>query len=40
MFFRRLARRGGIKRIAATIYNDIRMVLKDRLQKVSLSLLA
>ncbi|KAF2451584.1 hypothetical protein P171DRAFT_426091 [Karstenula rhodostoma CBS 690.94] len=28
---RRLARRGGIKRISATVYADVRDVLKDRL---------
>jgi hypothetical protein len=32
---RRLARRGGVKRIAATIYDDIRQALKDRLRTVS-----
>lgn len=32
---RRLARRGGVKRISAGIYNDIRAVLKDRLTMVS-----
>ncbi|KAK7187573.1 histone h4 [Paraphaeosphaeria sporulosa] len=29
---RRLARRGGIKRISATVYHDVRDVLKDRLR--------
>lgn len=33
---RRLARRGGIKRISATVYDDIRVALKDQLTKVSL----
>lgn len=28
---RRLARRGGVKRISASIYNDVRAALKDRL---------
>ncbi|KAF2855706.1 histone-fold-containing protein [Plenodomus tracheiphilus IPT5] len=31
---RRLARRGGIKRISAMVYNDIRQALKDRLTSV------
>ncbi|KAH4017938.1 histone H4 [Parastagonospora nodorum] len=31
---RRLARRGGVKRIAATIYDDIRQALKDRLRSI------
>lgn len=35
MLNRRLARRGGVKRIAATIYDDIRQALKDRLRAVS-----
>jgi hypothetical protein len=34
--FRRLARRGGVKRIAGTIYDDVRKALKDRLQSVRL----
>jgi hypothetical protein len=34
-FHRRLARRGGVKRIAATIYDDVRKALKDRLAAVS-----
>jgi len=34
---RRLARRGGVKRIAATIYDDVRQALKDRLRAVSFS---
>jgi histone H3/H4 len=32
--YRRLARRGGVKRIAATIYADIRLALQDRLRAV------
>ncbi|KAI8942588.1 hypothetical protein NX059_000646 [Plenodomus lindquistii] len=28
---RRLARRGGVKRISATVYDDIRLALKERL---------
>jgi histone H4 len=32
--YRRLARRGGVKRISATIYADIRQALKERLQSV------
>ena len=31
---RRLARRGGVKRISGTVYADIRVALKDRLQNV------
>ncbi|KAF2032686.1 histone-fold-containing protein, partial [Setomelanomma holmii] len=31
---RRLARRGGVKRIAATIYDDVRQALKDRLRSI------
>ncbi|KAJ4390233.1 hypothetical protein N0V85_007432 [Neurospora sp. IMI 360204] len=31
---RRLARRGGVKRISAGIYDDIRAALKDRLQAI------
>ncbi|OAL03879.1 histone-fold-containing protein [Phaeosphaeriaceae sp. SRC1lsM3a] len=31
---RRLARRGGVKRIAATIYEDVRQALKDRLRSI------
>jgi histone H3/H4 len=31
---RRLARRGGVKRIAATIYDDVRQALKERLRAV------
>jgi hypothetical protein len=34
---RRLARRGGVKRIAATIYDDIRQALKDRVTAVGTS---
>ncbi|KAG9553159.1 hypothetical protein KCU71_g9201, partial [Aureobasidium melanogenum] len=29
---RRLARRGGVKRISATIYDEVRFALKDRLK--------
>ncbi|OBW67904.1 MAG: Bet v1-like protein [Aureobasidium pullulans] len=29
---RRLARRGGVKRISATIYDEVRAALKDRLK--------
>jgi hypothetical protein len=32
---RRLARRGGVKRISATIYDDVRAALKQRLEIVS-----
>ncbi|KAL1798736.1 hypothetical protein ACET3X_002773 [Alternaria dauci] len=31
---RRLARRGGVKRIAATIYDDVRQALRERLQRI------
>jgi histone H4 len=31
---RRLARRGGVKRISATIYDDIRAALKARLESI------
>ncbi|PVH95672.1 histone-fold-containing protein [Periconia macrospinosa] len=31
---RRLARRGGIKRISATVYNDVRVILKERLKLI------
>ncbi|KAH8750583.1 histone-fold-containing protein [Diaporthe sp. PMI_573] len=31
---RRLARRGGVKRISAAIYNDVRTALKDRLTMI------
>ncbi|KAK3398554.1 histone-fold-containing protein [Sordaria brevicollis] len=31
---RRLARRGGVKRISAGIYDDIRLALKERLQMI------
>ena len=34
---RRLARRGGVKRISATIYDEVRQALKSRLSDVSLS---
>ncbi|POS74711.1 histone h4-2 [Diaporthe helianthi] len=30
----RLARRGGVKRISAQIYNDVRAALKDRLEMI------
>jgi hypothetical protein len=33
---RRLARRGGVKRISATIYDDVRQALKSRLHDVCL----
>ena len=32
--FRRLARRGGVKRISASIYDEIRAALKARLETV------
>jgi histone H4 len=32
---RRLARRGGVKRISATIYDEVRSALKTRLTVVS-----
>jgi histone H4 len=32
---RRLARRGGVKRISATIYDEVRSALKTRLTMVS-----
>ena len=35
-YFRRLARRGGVKRIAGTIYEETRAQLKKRLEEVSL----
>ncbi|OIW31982.1 histone-fold-containing protein [Coniochaeta ligniaria NRRL 30616] len=31
---RRLARRGGVKRISAMIYNDVRLALKQRLERI------
>ncbi|OAL54321.1 hypothetical protein IQ07DRAFT_676391 [Pyrenochaeta sp. DS3sAY3a] len=31
---RRLARRGGVRRISATIYDDVRQALKERLTRV------
>jgi len=31
---RRLARRGGVKRISGMIYSDIRCVIKDRLKLI------
>jgi hypothetical protein len=34
LFPRRIARRGGVKRISATIYDDVRAALKQRLQEV------
>jgi histone H4 len=34
---RRLARRGGVKRISATIYDEIRGVIKARLTEVCAS---
>lgn len=34
---RRLARRGGVKRISAMIYEDARLAMKNRLELVSLS---
>lgn len=36
--YRRLARRGGVKRISAAIYEDIRYALKEHLTKVRLLL--
>lgn len=33
--YRRLARRGGVKRISAGIYADVRAALKARLETVS-----
>ncbi|KEQ72829.1 histone H4 [Aureobasidium namibiae CBS 147.97] len=33
--FRRLARRGGVKRISATIYEEVRAALKTRLTMVT-----
>jgi histone H4 len=33
--FSRLARRGGVKRISATIYDEVRSALKTRLTLVS-----
>jgi histone H4 len=32
---RRLARRGGVKRISAMIYDDVRLAMKERLETVS-----
>ena len=29
-----MARRGGVKRISATIYEEVRMVLRSHLEKV------
>lgn len=34
--YRRLARRGGVKRISMNIYDDIRAVVKERLELVGL----
>ncbi|KAI4646872.1 hypothetical protein J4E93_005096 [Alternaria ventricosa] len=31
---RRLARRGGVKRISATIYDDVRLALRERLARI------
>ncbi|KAJ4368209.1 hypothetical protein N0V83_006565 [Neocucurbitaria cava] len=31
---RRIARRGGVKRISATIYDDVRQALKERLARI------
>ena len=33
--YSRLARRGGVKRISATIYEEVRVALKTRLHDVS-----
>lgn len=38
MSYSRLARRGGVKRISATIYDEARGALKSWLEAVSLSL--
>lgn len=35
--FSRLARRGGIKRISGTIYDEARQAMVDRLKTVSLN---
>ena len=32
--FRRLARRGGVKRLSGTIYDEVRNAMKDRIQLV------
>jgi histone H3/H4 len=34
LFLRRLARRGGVKRISGTIYRDTRGALKARLEEI------
>lgn len=34
-YYSRLARRGGVKRISAAIYTETRLVLKTRLEQVS-----
>jgi histone H3/H4 len=36
LYVRRLARRGGVKRIQITIYEDIRDVIKSRLREVTI----
>ena len=36
VYYRRLARRGGVKRISGVIYDDIRQAMIDRLKLVSL----
>lgn len=38
MICSRLARRGGVKRISAMIYNDVREAIKARLYEVCYSL--
>ena len=38
VLFRRMARRGGVKRMSAPIYEDVRAALTDRLKLVSLSI--
>lgn len=35
---RRLARRGGVKRISSTVYTDVRLALRKHLEIVSLSI--
>lgn len=37
---RRLARRGGVKRIAGTVYTDIRAALKERLKNIMKDVIA
>lgn len=39
-FYSRLARRGGIKRISADIYDEARTAIVDRLKTVYLHLLS